>query len=48
VAVIDPSPRDLRGPGGTGLRPRDLSEDEFAPAPIIESVEALLIEDLTG
>jgi hypothetical protein len=47
VAVVDPQPHDLNGTSGTSLLPPDLSEDEFAAMPILESVEALLIEGLT-
>lgn len=34
-------------PHGTSLLPRDLTDDEFAALPVLESLEQLEIEDLT-
>lgn len=34
-------------PRGTSQLPRDLTEEELAAAPILVSVDALLIDDLT-
>lgn len=38
-------PRDL--PHGTSLLPRDLTARELESAPVLASVDALLIDDLT-
>lgn len=38
---------DHDGPHGTSLLPRDLTDEEFAALPILESLEQLEIEDLT-
>jgi hypothetical protein len=35
-------------PRGSGLLPRDLSEAELAAAPVLATVDALLIDDLTA
>ena len=35
------------GPHGTSLLPTDLTNEEFAALPILESLEQLEIEDLT-
>lgn len=32
---------------GTSLLPRDLTEEELAAAPVLQSADALLIDDLT-
>lgn len=45
--VSDAATRDLDGPHGTGLLPRDLTDAEFAALPVLESLEQLEIEDLT-
>ena len=34
-------------PHGTALLPRDLTTDELSAAPLLPSVEVLVIEDLT-
>ena len=39
---------DCNRPHGTSLRPRDLTTDELAAAPVLASADALLIEDLTA
>ncbi|MGH3848306.1 MAG: hypothetical protein ACRDRT_01110 [Pseudonocardiaceae bacterium] len=38
---------DHEGPHGTSLLPPDLTEEEVAAAPILASLDALVIEDLT-
>lgn len=45
--VSDAASSDHDGPHGTGLLPRDLTDEEFAALPILESLEQLEIEDLT-
>ena len=45
--MSNPASHDHDGPHGTSLLPRDLTEAEFAAAPILESLDALVIEDLT-
>ena len=42
-AALDP--RDF--PHGTSLLPRDLTANELESAPVLASVDALLIDDLT-
>lgn len=34
-------------PHGTDLLPRDLTEDQLAAAPVLDSIDALLIDDLS-
>lgn len=38
---------EQEGPHGTSLLPPDLTEAELSAAPILQSVDAWLIEDLT-
>jgi hypothetical protein len=38
---------DHEGPHGTSLLPRDLTDDELAAAPVLASLDALLIDELT-
>lgn len=45
--VSDAATHDHDGPHGTSLLPRDLTDEEFAALPILESLEQLEIEDLT-
>lgn len=40
-------PRDLHGPQGADLLPRDLTDEELAAAPVLVSLDALLIDELT-
>lgn len=43
----DGSDQGVLRPSGTSLLPRDLTEEDFAAAPVHESLDDLLIEDLT-
>lgn len=45
--VSDAATHGHDGPHGTSLLPRDLTDDEFAALPILESLDQLEIEDLT-
>lgn len=45
--MSDAATHEHEGPHGTGLLPRDLTEDELAAAPVLASLEDLEIEDLT-
>lgn len=45
--VSDVASHDHDGPYGTSLLPRDLTDEEFASLPVLESLEQLEIEDLT-
>ncbi|MCY7289989.1 MAG: hypothetical protein LH624_17525 [Cryobacterium sp.] len=45
--VSDAVSHDPDEPHGTSLLPRDLTDDEFAALPILESLKDLEIEDLT-
>ena len=45
--MSNPASHDHDGPRGTSLLPNDLTEADFAAAPILESLDALVIEDLT-
>jgi hypothetical protein len=47
TGVSNPATHGQEDPHGASLLPRDLTEDEFAAAPVLESLDALLIEDLT-
>ena len=47
VPVSDAVDRQDGAPHGTALLPADLSEAQLDAAPVLTSVEALLIEDLT-
>ncbi|MFN8038704.1 MAG: hypothetical protein U0Q07_05775 [Acidimicrobiales bacterium] len=40
-------PRDHRGSQGADLLPRDLTDEELAAAPVLVSLDALLIDELT-
>ena len=39
--------RDHEGPQGLNLLPRDLTPEELDAAPVLESVDDLIIEELT-
>lgn len=39
--------QQAEGPHGTGLLPRDLTEEQLAAAPVLPSADALVIEDLS-
>ncbi|MFN8037693.1 MAG: hypothetical protein U0Q07_00660 [Acidimicrobiales bacterium] len=41
------APRDHDGPHGADLLPRDLTDEELAGAPVLVSLDALLIDELT-
>lgn len=44
--MSDVAQRPDDAPHGTSLLPRDLTEDQLAAAPVLASVDMLLIEDL--
>ena len=46
-AVSDAANDRLDVPHGTSLLPRDLTSDELLAAPVLDSVDALLIDGLT-
>lgn len=46
-AVSDMAHEDADRPLGTGSLPRDLTPEELAAAPVLASVDALLIDDLS-
>lgn len=46
--MSDAASHDHDGPAGTGLLPRDLTDEEFAALPVRESLDELEIEDLTA
>lgn len=46
-AVSNAAHRDHPHPGGADLLPRDLTEDDLAAAPVLVSLDALLIDELT-
>jgi hypothetical protein len=45
--VSDAAHRNEEAPRGTSLLPRDLDDAQLAAAPILGSVDALLIDDLS-
>jgi hypothetical protein len=45
--VSDAAHPEDQAPHGTGLLPSDLSEDQLAAAPVLTSIDTLLIEDLS-
>jgi hypothetical protein len=45
--VSDGARHPAEYPHGTGLLPRDLSEDELDAAPVLASADALVIDELT-
>jgi hypothetical protein len=45
--VSDAPTHDHHGPHGTSLLPRELTDEEFAALPILESLDELEIDDLT-
>ncbi len=47
VGVSDAAGRQDEPPRGTALLPGDLSEDQLSSAPVLTSIDALLIEDLS-
>lgn len=44
--MSDPASSSTETPQGTGMLPRDLSADELAAAPVLTSIDSLLL-DLT-
>ena len=48
VRVSDAADRPDEAPHGTALLPPDLSEDQLATAPVLTSVDALVIEELAA
>jgi hypothetical protein len=47
VAVSDAAHRHEEAPQGTNLLPRDLDDAQLGAAPVLGSVDALLIDDLS-
>lgn len=47
VGVSNAAGRHEQAPQGTALLPADLSEDQLSAAPILTSVDALVIEALS-
>jgi hypothetical protein len=47
VGVSDAADRQHDTPHGTALLPSDLTEEQLAAAPILASIDALLIEELS-
>jgi hypothetical protein len=47
VGVSDAAGQPDQAPHGTGLLPSDLTEDQLAAAPVLASVDTLLIEELS-
>ena len=45
--MSDAASRDLQTPHGISLLPRDLTADQLSAAPVLASVDALLIDDLS-
>jgi hypothetical protein len=47
AGVSDAAHREHQEPHGTAMLPSDLTEDQLAAAPVLGSVDALLIEELS-
>jgi hypothetical protein len=45
--VSNAAHHDHHGPHGADLLPRDLTDEELAAAPVLASLDALLIDELT-
>ncbi|MGH9184709.1 MAG: hypothetical protein ACRD0U_02660 [Acidimicrobiales bacterium] len=45
--MSDAADHQDQAPHGTALLPSDLSEDQLAAAPVLTSIDALLIEELS-
>ena len=45
--VSDAAHPEDEAPHGTGLLPSDLTEDQLAAAPVLASIDTLLIEELS-
>lgn len=47
VGVSDAADRQFDAPHGTVLLPSDLTDEQLAAAPVLASIDALLIEQLS-
>ena len=47
VGVSDAADRQHDAPNGTALLPSDLTDEQLAAAPVLASIDALLIEELS-
>lgn len=47
TSVSDAGSDQRTGPHGTSLLPRDLTTEQLAAAPVLDSADALLIDGLT-
>ena len=47
VGVSDAADRQHDAPHGTALLPSDLTDEQLAAAPVLASIDALLIEELS-
>lgn len=47
VGVSDAADRQTDAPHGTALLPSDLTDEQLAAAPVLASIDALLIEELS-
>lgn len=47
LVVVSNAAQHHDRPHGTGLLPRDLTAEELAAGPVIDDLDALLIDDLT-
>ncbi len=47
VGVSDAADHQDQAPHGTALLPSDLTEDQLAAAPVLTSIDTLLIEELS-
>jgi len=47
VGVSDASDRQHESPHGTALLPSDLTDEQLANAPVLASIDSLLIEELS-
>lgn len=47
VAVSDAATRPHDAPHGTALLPSDLTDEQLVAAPVLASIDALLIEELS-
>lgn len=47
VGVSDAADRKHESPHGTALLPNDLTDEQLAAAPVLTSIDTLLIEELS-
>lgn len=47
IVVVSTADRQHESPHGTALLPSDLTKDQLAAAPVLASVDALLIDELS-